>query len=137
MRVSIKYDERSAGIIMSRTDIYQVWTIEFSDEEKEIIRQRRLGKVTIHHMWISPRLTSPRIKKDPFRSKLPIIGMFFRRRTMHLTVDELLIHRVFIYKWTNASEARDFEDEISGHLGALKDMIVGNKDVKRDHVFEL
>jgi hypothetical protein len=137
MRVSIKYDEQAAGIITSRTDIYQVWTIEFSDEEKAIIEHRRLDKVSIRNMWLYPRLVSPIIREVPLPSKLPVIGVFFLRPALQVTVAELLLHRVFIYKWSTAAAAKDFEEEISGNLQALKEMIVENKDVGRDHVFEL
>ena len=137
MRVSIKYDERAAGIIFHRTDIYQIWTIEFSDEEKAIVRQRRLGNVTIHNMWIYPVLISPIIKQEPLFSKLPLIGPVFVRAKPNVTVSDLLAYRVFIYKWSTATEAKEFEQEICDNLEALKDMIVHNKDVGRDTVFEL
>jgi hypothetical protein len=136
MRVSVKYDEQPGGLTGRRTDIYLIFSIEFSDEEKQTIRQRRLEGLRIYGMRLDPYLVSPRIKWTPLSSRLPVIGIFFERPN-RVTVADVLIHRTFIYKFDDAGSAKQFEAEVRESLAVFKNELIGNRDVGRDEVYDL
>ncbi|MGD0639227.1 MAG: hypothetical protein ABSC22_00645 [Roseiarcus sp.] len=134
MRVSVKYDEQPSGA--RRTDVYLILTIEFSDEERQTIRQRNLENIRIVGLPLDPWLVSPRIKKNPFLKNLPYIGFFFFRPYCVLA-RELLIYKTFVYKFADANSAKQVEAEARASLVELKNRLLADKDVGRDEVYDL
>jgi len=136
MRVAVRYDEQPHGFIFQRTMTYAVYTIDFSDEEKEIIRHRNLEPYEITGFKID-MLVTPNLQPDRWWHKLPHIGEMIPHRTGDVTIREVLLHRTFIYRAREVARLNHFEIEFRAALDSIKKWIDANKDIRRSSAFEL
>ena len=136
MRVVVRYDEQPHGLIFKRTMTYAVFTIDFSDEEKEIIRQRNLERYEIIGFKID-LLVTPNLQPDRWWHKLPRIGEMIPHRIGDVTIREVLLHRTFIYRANEVALINRFEVELRSALDGIKNWIVANKDIRRSSAFEV
>ena len=136
MRVAVRYDEKPYGFIHQRTMTYAVYTIDFSDEEKAIIRHRSLEEHEIRD-FTTVNLVTPNLKENRWWHQLPRIGDLIPHRTGDVTIREILLWRTFIYRcfdveWLNVNEAR-----VRAALEATKRRIDASKDIRRSSAFEI
>jgi hypothetical protein len=136
MRVVVRYDEQPHGFFFPRTMTYAIFTIDFSDEEKEIIRQRNLERYEITGFKIELLLT-PNLLPDRWWHLLPYIGKMIPHRTGDVTIREVLLHRTFIYRANEVALLNGFEIQLRGALENIKNWIEANKDIRRSSAFEV
>jgi hypothetical protein len=136
VRISLRYDEQPHGVLFRRTMSYAVYTIDFSDEEKEIIRHRNLEEFQITGFSIE-LLMRPNLSAERWWHKLPKVGPFIPMRVGDVTIREVLIYRTFIYRSRAASQLNELEASIRSALENAKHFIEENKNVRRSKAFEL
>ena len=136
MRVSITYDERRAGIIFPATFAFLIITIDFSDEEKETIRARRL-EYTWADGFCRDDLTTPNIKTVRWWNALPVVGDYFARFPRGVYLYEMLIHRTFIIRSHDVAYLKQKEHAILEGLEYLREWLKDQREVRSNRIVEL
>ena len=127
MRVSIQHNQKSTGFIFTKPYIEVVTSVTFSEEEKAIIRSKKLQKFVVldrEHDFIVRK----RFENDP--KYLASI------RRADLTIAEL-VTGPDAYRCETPMHAKQYEAEVTAALKTLKDFITGNTEVAQSKSFEL
>lgn len=122
MKVDIAHEERTKGLVFKKT-LYGVrCSVTFSEEEQQIINQRKLKKRIVMRRPLSADLDE---EKYAGREDL-----FF------LDIGDLM-KRSDIYYLTAPSDAKEYEADLIGQLQELKAFLDGNAEVAESKSFEL
>lgn len=123
MRVNIEHSTKTTGLLRKTTHYVVTLTVEFTDEEKHIIRERRLGKDVIMERDIPS-------DKDP--AKFAKVADAF-----HIRIQDLL-RGPDSYALSTPLEAKAYEAELTEKVTLLKSYIDGNRSVEQQSTtFEL
>lgn len=123
MRVSIDHGETTTGLFAKKTHYTVSVTVQFSEEEKQIIRQRKLEKSIVLERSI-PSDRDPR-KFDGIED------------VFNLTIHKLM-GGTDTYTLETPLEAKEYDEVLRAGLQDLKAFIVGNESVEeKSSSFEL
>lgn len=118
MKVSIEHGEYSTGMIIKKKWPQVTVKVVFNEEEKAIIQKRKLEKyVVMEREWPAHTGTMP--------------GDY------NLTIGNLYKNQLTEYTLHNASQAKEYEDELIGRLKRLKDFLAENATPGENKSFEL
>jgi hypothetical protein len=173
MRVTIEHREESTGLVSNRKECFVDCKVEFSEEERAIIKERDL-----YREGFSVRTSTPLPTKTAFFSTniMRVIGRFmmmggfiagvmgsnysflffvgagleifgwirarredkrFENDEQTITIKQLLNNPTFTVHAWSAGYAKGIEEDIRGHLVALKNLIKGSAEVQAKQTFEL
>jgi hypothetical protein len=125
MRVEVRYDEQPQGIIFKRTLSTLVITVDFSEEEKQIIKERQLQnlfiEITLQQIY-APKLHGGILRREPHE---------------RVSIADLTLHRTWIMQANAATHLRGMEEMFLKCLQAVKQLIDQNRTVGRSKVIEI
>ena len=119
MRVKIEHSEQSAGFLFKRPFVDVHLTVDFTHEEKQIIRQRRLEE----QLLLNRIPANAKRDDDPDWYGLRVKHLFERRPDRH--------------RCANPSEAKEYRAELEAAMRALKLWIGDNAELDDGVIFEL
>ncbi len=138
MKIDIKPVEKTQGLLR-RTTLHGVeLTVLFSEEEKAIIQERKLGLANLMDRPIPPDVNAEKIEKRGLAKKLVIAAaMGSDALGYHLTFNKLL-KGPDTYFFRTPIEAKDYIAELKEEVLPLaKGYLEGNKDAATSDSFEL
>jgi hypothetical protein len=118
MRVSIDHGEFVKGLVIKKRWPSVTVKVEFSEEEKAIIKQRKLEKIVV-------------MERDWPAHMGTMSGDF------NLTIGGLLKNQLTEYTCDNISRAKQYEAELIERLKRLKEFLGENGDKAESKTFEL
>ncbi len=138
MRVSIEHGTETKGLLRKTTFHLVLLSVEFSEEEKAIIRERKLERDIILERDVPANVDEDKHANRGLLSKVVTAAVKGRDANhFHLTIGKLL-SGPDSYALSTPLEAKEYEEELKEKLVILKDFIMGNKEVKQKSAsFEL
>jgi|GEM_PF-1282536 len=128
MRVTIRHEDKRAGLLCTQHKVAVVTSVQFSEEELAIINSRKLKKYVV--LKREPdAVVANRFKNDP--EYLYSIAQGF-----HLTIGNL-VKGPDEYSLDSPVEAKVYEERLTQALKTLKGFINGNEVMGEGTSFEL
>jgi hypothetical protein len=129
MRVSIDHKEKTMGLVFKKTKHAVVVTIQFTEQEQAIIRQRKLNDyVIIKREWDATM--KEKAEAHPEHYNHPDM------KPPHLFIKDL-VKGPDTYVLDTPIEAKQYEARLVEGLKTLKSFIEGNQTVAESKTFEL
>ncbi len=138
MQVSIKNVEKKKGMVRSKKFYGVELTVNFSQEELAIIKERNLAKTIIVERDRSVEQgerSTTEIGVVTGLAKAALKGT--HTLTDHLTLAGLLKNPTDTHFFTKPSDAKEYVEDVKNGLTDLKGYIEGNAEVGGDESFEL
>lgn len=117
MRVSFEHKEITKGLFKKKVYIEVRTTVQFSDEELAIIKNRKLEDFIV--LERDPDLIDPRGKDKES------LDLCIREGVFNLTIGKLMKGKSDGYHTSSPVHAQSYEDKLTAKLKELKDFIVG------------
>lgn len=138
MRVNIEHGTETKGLIRKTTFHLVALTVEFSEEEKAIIKERKLERDLILERGVPANVNEEKHESRGLLSKVVTAAVKGRDANhFHLTIGKLL-NGTDTYALATPLEAKEYEAELKDKLVTLKGYIVGNAGVEeKTSSFEL
>lgn len=127
MRVSIRHNEKTTGLIFKKPWVEVIVTVVFSEIETEIIKHRNLlDQIVLPRNW--DHLQQAKVDKDP--------GTWMDRPLPNLTIKKLL-DGPDVYTLSNPVSAKLYEDRLTEALKKLKSFIDHSELSAKEKTFEI
>jgi hypothetical protein len=138
VRVSIEHTQETKGLLRKTTFYIVCLTVEFSEEEKSIIQQRKLERDIILERGAPANVDEEKHANRGLLSKaITAATKGLDANHFHLTIGKLLAG-TDRYALATPLEAKEYEAEIKDKLTALKGYIMGNARIEeKSSSFEL
>ena len=138
MRVEIKHVEKTQGLIYRKTLHGVALTVTFSEEEREIIKARRLERTCIIERGAPADVDAEKHARRGLTRKLATVATGgYDALNFDLTIAKLL-RGTDTYYFDKPIEAKEYEAEIRERLPTLKSYIQENEGVaEKSDSFEL
>ena len=135
MRVSISHGEHKTGLLLGKKRHTVTVSVQFSDEELHVIKNRDLGNDII--LERDPPVDAKVTEVKGVGSALKVVsGMGKTVNGFHLRIKDLM-NGSDTYTLTTPVEAKVYEDELIEKLRVLKSYLEGNAEGGSDKSFEL
>ena len=119
MKVDITHGELSSGLVFKKKFPTVTVAVQFSEEELQIIKQRKLKNYIVLERGIPPHL----VKKEELKP-----GKYHENH-FHLTLKDLM-KKPDTYALRQISEAKDYEALLKEALAGIKAFIVDNESLE-------
>lgn len=129
MQVSFEHKEVSRGLFKKKTHIEVLATVRFSDEEVNIINNRKLKDFTVWNR--QPDFVDSDSIPQSELDKIVEAGRY------KLTIGKLLKGKPDSYTCASPVHAKNYESELTGKLKELKEFIVGSAAIPESKTIEL
>lgn len=138
MKIDIQHVEKSQGLIFRKTLHGVALTVQFNEEERQIIKQRRLQDDVILERDIPADVDPAKIEKRGMAAKLATVALKGRDALhYHLTINRLL-SGTDTYFLSTPAEAKGYEADLREKLPLLKAYILDNAEIEqKSDSFEL
>ena len=138
MRVQIEHKTETKGLLRKTTFHIVALTVEFSDEEKAIVRERKLERTVILERDVPANVDEDKHAERGLLAKVVTAAVKGRDANhFHLTIGKLL-NGVDQYALATPLEAKEYEAELAEVLAKLKAYIMENAGVEqKSSSFEL
>jgi len=121
MRANIEHKEYTTGLLRKTTWFQVVTGVEFTEEEKAVIKQRKLDRTVV-------------LEREPDAEAAHRLGRDYLLSlgdTIHLKIGDLLNPRKpDVYNLKTPLEAKQYEENVLASLKKLKQYIVGNVGIE-------
>lgn len=138
MRVNIEHKTETKGLLRKTTFHIVALTVEFSDEEKAIVRERKLERVVILERDVPANVDEEKHAERGLLAKVVTAAVKGRDANhFHLTIGKLL-NGVDQYALATPLEAKEYEAALKEKLPSLKGYIMENAGIEeKSSSFEL
>jgi hypothetical protein len=138
MKVDIQHVEKSQGLIFRKTLHGVALTVRFSEEERQIIQQRRLQNQMILERDIPADVNPEKVANRGLVKSLATAAINGRDSLhYHLTIGKL-INGTDTYFFDTPLEAKEYEAELRERLPKFKEYLTENAGIdQKSDSFEL
>ena len=137
MKVSIKHTEKKTGMVFKTTHYGVTLSIDFNDEERAIIADRKLqDDLILERDWGSDIDGEKKEERGLASKLLTAATKGADANHPHLTINKLLIGPD-THHFSTPAEAKMYEAELKEVLPKFKDYIMGNAELGSGDSFEL
>jgi hypothetical protein len=138
MRVNIEHKTETKGLLRKTTFHIVALAVDFSDEEKAIIKERKLEHDVVLERDVPANVDEEKHAERGLLAKVVTAAVKGRDANhFHLTIGKLL-NGVDLYALATPLEAKEYEAELKERLTSLKGYIMGNAGIEeKTSSFEL
>jgi len=130
MRVSFDHKEISKGLFKKKVVVEVLTTVQFSDEELDIIKNRKLKDFVVFKR--DPDV----VVADRFSNDKPYLDSLIEAGNFTLTIGKLMSGKPDSYTCPSPVHAKNYEQELTAKLKELKDFIVGSAVIPESKTIE-
>lgn len=131
MKVSIEHVEKTKGMMFKKTFYGVKLTVEFSEEEAQIIRDRKLKDVAIMERDVPVDVDADKFESRGLAKKAYTAATKGTHGNhFHLTIGRLLAGPD-VYHFATPIEAKEYEQELREVLPNLKAYVMENEGIEQ------